>query len=116
MSGYNSTPNCDPAKLSRTPEHCFDYIRQAVMCNADISPVTHRWFESVQTSGPDFHTTHTCRDFDRLLDWSLERTTKATKKKGPGMETARDPKQVIPGSFLDPGSIIDEGHGSHHAH
>ncbi|KAK1708670.1 uncharacterized protein BDZ83DRAFT_592540, partial [Colletotrichum acutatum] len=42
-------------------EHCLDYVRQAVLCNADITLVTHKWLESAQMFGPNFCTQHTSR-------------------------------------------------------
>ncbi|KAH8427285.1 oxidase ustYa family protein [Aspergillus melleus] len=97
-------------------EHCFDYIRQALMCHADITPVTHTWYATAQTFGPDFGTRHMCRDFDALLQWSLARTTDAVKGKGTGGETAMDPQSVIPGSLQETGGMIHAGHGDHGAH
>ncbi|OGM41674.1 hypothetical protein ABOM_009995 [Aspergillus bombycis] len=91
-------------------EHCFDYIRQAVMCNADLTPVMLTWYSSAQTFGPDFHTTHMCRDFEALLEWSIARTSKAIKGKGSGIEAAKDPQLVIPGSLQDLNGV---GHGGH---
>ncbi|KZF23302.1 hypothetical protein L228DRAFT_267311 [Xylona heveae TC161] len=109
-----------PEQSARTEnlhvEHCFDYIRQAVMCNADISPVTHIWYPSAQTFGPDFRTTHTCRNFDALLQWSLARTTEAVKGKGTGMEKARDPQSVMPVSLQGSKSMNHENHAGHAGH
>ncbi|KAB8246803.1 hypothetical protein BDV35DRAFT_353205 [Aspergillus flavus] len=91
-------------------EHCFDYIRQAIMCNADLTPVTLTWYSSAQTFGPDFRTTHMCRDFEALLEWSLARTSAAIKGRGSGMEVAKDSQLVIPGSLQESNVL---GHGGH---
>lgn len=54
-------------------DHCIDYLRQTIMCHGDMTPVhVHHW-ESVDRWSPDFESTHTCRNFDKLLHWSLER-------------------------------------------
>jgi len=54
-------------------DHCIDYLRQTIMCHGDMTPVhVHHW-ESVDRWSPDFESTHTCRNFDKLLRWSLER-------------------------------------------
>ncbi|GFG19483.1 hypothetical protein IFM5058_10134 [Aspergillus udagawae] len=94
-------------------EHCLDYIRQAVMCNSDITPVPLTWYQSAHTFGPDFRTTHTCRDFEALLQWSLKRTSKALKGKGTGVEHAKDPSLKMPGSLQGSDGL---SHGTHHGH
>ncbi|KAK0625826.1 hypothetical protein B0T14DRAFT_421374, partial [Immersiella caudata] len=93
-------------------EHCLDYVRQAIMCNADISPVTSTWYETAQTFGPNFRTLHTCKNLDALLEWSLKRTTDARKGQGPGSETAKDPGMVVDG---ERGGLATGGHEHGHA-
>lgn len=83
------------------------------MCNADLTPVTLTWYSGAQTFGPDFRTTHTCRNFDTLLQWSLARTMEAVKKKGPGIEKANDPQFIIPGSLQGSNSFSHGGHAGH---
>ncbi len=87
-------------------EHCFDYVRQAVMCHADLTPVRNKWFPTVQVFGPDFSTHHTCRDFQRVLDWSAARAS----TRGPGSEVARDQSLVVTSER----HYVEEGH--HHGH
>ncbi|KAH6661423.1 hypothetical protein BKA67DRAFT_493092, partial [Truncatella angustata] len=70
----SSIPSKTDTNNENLAEHCLDYVRQAVMCNADTTLVTHKWFESAQTFGPNFRTQHTCRNFDALMDWSLARS------------------------------------------
>jgi len=53
--------------------HCVDVLRLTIMCHADVTPVT--MVDLVQNPGRrlpvgDFSTLHTCRDFDRILDWA----------------------------------------------
>lgn len=83
------------------------------MCNADIFPVTHTWYESAQTFGPDFRTKHTCRNFEALLQWSLFRSTEVTKAKGTGPETAQNPDFVMPGTLKGKNH---KDHGEHAGH
>ncbi|KAK0636389.1 hypothetical protein B0T17DRAFT_519028 [Bombardia bombarda] len=51
--------------------HCFDYIRQAIMCGGDMTlewakePDPGRERETVDGWG----ITHQCRNFDQGLDW-----------------------------------------------
>ncbi|KAJ5279203.1 hypothetical protein N7478_004575 [Penicillium angulare] len=94
-------------------EHCLDYVRQAIMCNSDLTPVPLTWYESAQTFGPDFRTTHTCRDFEGLLQWSLMRTSKSLKEKGSGMEHTDIDSLKMPGSLQTADGL---SHGNHHGH
>lgn len=83
------------------------------MCNSDITPVPLTWYQSAKTFGPDFRTTHTCRDFEALLQWSLTRTSTSIKDKGSGVESAKDPSMVMPGSLHGSDAL---SHGGHHGH
>jgi hypothetical protein len=84
------------------------------MCNSDITPVPLTWYQSAKTFGPDFRTTHTCRDFEALLQWSLKRNSTATKEKGAGMEHAKDRLMVMPGSLQGTNGLSHRD--DHHAH
>jgi len=54
-------------------DHCIDYIRQAIMCNSDMAFVRVVYSPSANRWSPNFERAHTCRDFQKLLDWSLVR-------------------------------------------
>lgn len=86
--------------LGLCTEHCLDYIRQVIMCNSDISPVTDKWHDSAGVFGPDFNTRHTCKNFDNLLEWGLARTAAVRDRQDPGSETAVDEMNVMEGSRL----------------
>ena len=43
--------------------HCFDYIRQAILCNADTS------LEG-ETGHPGWGGVHQCKDIDAIRDWA----------------------------------------------
>jgi len=53
--------------------HCVDTIRQSLMCSADISVNVWQW--SKELSAVVGHSTqaHSCRNFNKLLDWARER-------------------------------------------
>jgi hypothetical protein len=51
-------------------DHCFDSLRQTIMCGADIAPMPYRWNERRQKALGALDVQHTCRDFDSLLDWA----------------------------------------------
>jgi hypothetical protein len=43
------------------------------MCNADITPVTFKHGEDNDYNiFPKLSATHTCRDFDRVVEWAKE--------------------------------------------
>ncbi|KAK3393280.1 hypothetical protein B0H63DRAFT_457892 [Podospora didyma] len=46
--------------------HCFDYIRQALMCAADTS------LEGLTKAGPGWGSEHVCKDYDAVLKWANE--------------------------------------------
>ena len=50
----------------RHVRHCFDYLRQSVMCHADtnLEPVIPRL-----GGARGFGSKHTCRNFNELVDW-----------------------------------------------
>lgn len=49
-------------------EHCVDYLRQYIQCNADLTPM---WTGDM--GGGHLmvkpYTPHTCRDFDQITQW-----------------------------------------------
>ncbi|KIM97467.1 hypothetical protein OIDMADRAFT_204249 [Oidiodendron maius Zn] len=48
--------------------HCFDYLRQSIMCAADTS------LEGKTEAGPGWGSDHQCKDYDAVLAWANERT------------------------------------------
>lgn len=63
------------ASSSTHIEHCFDYIRQVLMCHADLS-LEHRWHSPDE--GPDndsvngWDVVHQCRDWDAVVSFVEE--------------------------------------------
>lgn len=51
--------------------HCFDYLRQSIMCAAD-STLERMDPKTVTTDG--WGTTHQCHDYDALFKWSEDHT------------------------------------------
>ncbi|KAJ7210215.1 hypothetical protein B0H12DRAFT_1221871 [Mycena haematopus] len=52
--------------------HCLDWVRQALMCNADISVVVWQWDDSINATRVRGDVAHTCRNFEKLRDWGKE--------------------------------------------
>ncbi|KAM3065613.1 hypothetical protein ACMFMG_011322 [Clarireedia jacksonii] len=60
--------------------HCVDYLRQAIMCNADIS------LEGQTPEGAGWGAVHQCKDWDALLEWANKNS--AAKWRGVIPDTA----------------------------
>lgn len=57
-------------------DHCIDYIRQALMCHGDVTPIPLYWKEYDESGAPtryetNWEVTHTCRNWDVLYKWAL---------------------------------------------
>lgn len=52
--------------------HCVEMLRQLLICNADISPVTWKWDPLLNRSAPLIYNEHQCRDFDKVREWAFE--------------------------------------------
>ena len=66
---YNS-----PAVARAHVDHCIETLREALTCNADLTP--YLWYKYAgDGDGPakeDFQATHKCKRFDRIVDWVKE--------------------------------------------
>lgn len=64
----------DPKRLRELHrDHCIDYIRQALMCHADATPVRLEWDHVGHSLIPKFDQPHTCRNFELLHAWGRAR-------------------------------------------
>ncbi|KAI1170941.1 hypothetical protein F4777DRAFT_594477 [Nemania sp. FL0916] len=54
-------------------DHCVDYLRQALQCQSDLSPLTYAQSEHKNITIPVFGTPHTCRNFTKVHEWAMER-------------------------------------------
>jgi hypothetical protein len=50
-------------------DHCIEMLRINLMCIADITPITSNWVSWGNNPYPDFSTLHTCRNFDKIIDY-----------------------------------------------
>lgn len=58
--------------LTIQTDHCLEMLRMNLMCQSDVGLFT---FEMTDEGiWPDFSTWHTCRKFDKVLDWAMENT------------------------------------------
>ncbi|KAF2096000.1 hypothetical protein NA57DRAFT_78771 [Rhizodiscina lignyota] len=56
------TPSVDAEHAA----HCFDYLRQSIMCDADVT------LEGNNSAGPGWGSTHVCKDFESIQRWGNE--------------------------------------------
>lgn len=49
--------------------HCFDYLRQGILCASDTT------VEGNSSLGEGWGATHTCGDFNAILEWANGRAT-----------------------------------------
>jgi hypothetical protein len=54
--------------------HCFDYLRQSLMCAADTT------LEGKTEAGPGMGSIHECTDYEALLAWANENSAMKWRK------------------------------------
>jgi len=79
QAGFNGTELTE--EVAHHSAHCFDYLRQSLMCNADTS------FEGKTEAGPGWGSKHECTDYEALLKWANEKTVVRWKQNMPGEAT-----------------------------
>lgn len=63
----NHDPNEGPyeAPLEHL-NHCWDYVRQGLMCNADV---TLEWHQYGEVAGTGWGFQHQCKDWNAIMAW-----------------------------------------------
>ncbi|KAH0548684.1 hypothetical protein GP486_007772 [Trichoglossum hirsutum] len=74
MSYYHPPSHPAPYFYRIHVDHCIDYLRQAVQCHSDLTPLTYFRDDDTGATVPIFGAEHTCRDFGRIDEWALERS------------------------------------------
>ncbi|KAG4441929.1 hypothetical protein IFR05_002613 [Cadophora sp. M221] len=54
-------------------DHCIDILRQTLMCHADITPMPFYYRQSDDNVYSVLAASETCRDFERVREWAVER-------------------------------------------
>jgi hypothetical protein len=62
QQGYGGTKLID--EVAHHSAHCFNYLRQGIMCTADTT------LEGKTDDGPGEGSEHVCTDYDALLEWA----------------------------------------------
>lgn len=58
-----------PQEVAHHSAHCFDYLRQGIMCAADTSLEGQ-----AEDEPPGWGSKHMCKDYDMVLEWANQRT------------------------------------------
>ncbi|KAE9987416.1 hypothetical protein EG328_002772 [Venturia inaequalis] len=53
-------------------EHCYDALRQSLMCMADITPLPWKWVEAENKAMEVAQVAHTCKNFEAIKSWAQE--------------------------------------------
>lgn len=53
-------------------EHCYDALRQSLMCSSDVTPLPWMWDEEAHMAKEVATVLHTCRNFNAIRDWAKE--------------------------------------------
>lgn len=59
-------------------DHCINILRQSLQCFSDVSPYVFQWDEASGEVGAYANVAHTCRNFDDVRNWALDRTYTGT--------------------------------------
>jgi hypothetical protein len=55
-------------------EHCYEQLRQSIMCSADVTAIPWQWSTQLDRVYGNLAVTHTCRDFEAIQDWARDQT------------------------------------------
>lgn len=53
--------------------HCVENLRAAILCHADVTPVTFHWNRRMESIVQKLETPHKCRNFEKIRRWAGER-------------------------------------------
>ncbi|KAI0818327.1 hypothetical protein GGR55DRAFT_674160 [Xylaria sp. FL0064] len=73
---YYTPPNPEPVHTMHV-EHCIDYLRQGVMCAADLTMIPVSWSTKRDRILQNAEVVHTCRNFEKIHEWTLARDANA---------------------------------------
>ena len=62
-----------PANDVLHQDHCLEQLRQYIMCSGDMTPLPTKFYPGLGRNYVDSDVEHTCRDFDALHDWVVDR-------------------------------------------
>lgn len=54
-------------------DHCIDYVRQAIMCHGELTPIYFEWRDDHRSYRAEQSNIHQCRSWDAIFQWSEAR-------------------------------------------
>lgn len=92
-------------------EHCYDQLRQSLMCHSDLATIYWQWEPDERRSYGNLKTTHTCKDFGKVRQWALENRLQGNMDMYAEVEDA----PIVHRPKLNAGEMKDALQG-HHGH
>ncbi|KAI0397658.1 hypothetical protein F5Y17DRAFT_414126 [Xylariaceae sp. FL0594] len=82
-----------PGGISDHVDHCFDNIRQALMCHGDLALYTNRWIPGRAKPFPEPPSQHICIDWNHMMNWASQRSYQLEERllQHPDSDTPWDP-------------------------
>jgi len=74
--------NDEPLTVKVHINHCFEMLRQNVMCSADLGVIPHHWVKDIPDPFANFNTVHKCRDLDSVAKWIEDHEVPAPPETG----------------------------------
>ncbi|KAE9373355.1 hypothetical protein N431DRAFT_465651 [Stipitochalara longipes BDJ] len=75
---YNSSWNVEhesPAIFKAHTDHCFDYLRETLMCHGDLDIMSMNWEPAQHIYTAQFDVIKQCRNFDLIKKWTSDHQT-----------------------------------------
>lgn len=70
-------------------DHCVELLRTALLCHPDLTARTFRWHESAGSQILHYWTTHTCQNFDPIMEWASAHTVPEVRSRAHVVEGGR---------------------------
>ncbi|KAK5120448.1 hypothetical protein LTR85_006387 [Meristemomyces frigidus] len=86
-----SFAGASPRVIEGHLEHCVETLRQTLMCHGDMSLLTYNWVEGRAMPYPNFNTIHTCKNWDKLVAWNMQRDVTTEWVDGTGRKMLSPP-------------------------
>ena len=71
--GISASDSLAKRQLMTDVDHCLELLREALMCQADVSIMTFRWSDERPIPVADLWSSHECVNWDIVEQWAGER-------------------------------------------
>ena len=69
----HGTRSKDPKTNLLHQDHCIEQLRQYIMCSGDMTPLPTKFYPALGRNYVDSDVPHTCRNFESLHSWVVDR-------------------------------------------